>query len=182
MATYKLTLGGEEHELEVEEQDAGYRVKLDDTWYELGLERMGDSARYSLLLDKNPTDVFAEEGPNSRHQARRLLLGHAREAPEEGAGQQRPQASQRQQEPHRPEHAAPAPAAVEGADHRRGAHPVGQHQRAGRGIRGAARDAYHREVVEIQGVGQLADVGGPVREPAGGLAVLTACRCPSGQC
>ena len=67
MATYTLTLGSEEHELEVEEQDSGYRVKLGDTWYQLELERMGDSARYSLLLDKHPTDVFAEEGPNSYH-------------------------------------------------------------------------------------------------------------------
>jgi biotin carboxyl carrier protein len=67
MATYTLTLGSEEHELEVEEQDGGYRVKLGDTWYNLELERMGDSARYSLLLDKHPTDVFAEEGPNSYH-------------------------------------------------------------------------------------------------------------------
>ena len=67
MATYKLTLGGEEHELEVEEQDGGYRVKLGDTWYQLELERIGDSARYSLLLDRKPSDVFAEEGPNSYH-------------------------------------------------------------------------------------------------------------------
>ena len=42
MATYKLTLGSEEHELEVEEQDVGYRVKLDDTWYQLELDRMGE--------------------------------------------------------------------------------------------------------------------------------------------
>lgn len=67
MATYKLTLGSEEHELEVEEQDIGYRVKLGDTWYQLELDRMGDSARYSLLLDRKPSDVFAEEGPNSYH-------------------------------------------------------------------------------------------------------------------
>ncbi|MCH7698947.1 MAG: hypothetical protein IH865_08430 [Chloroflexi bacterium] len=67
MATYKLTLGGEEHELEVEEQDGSFIVKLDGESYPIELERMGESARYSLLLDKKPYDVFAEEGPNAVH-------------------------------------------------------------------------------------------------------------------
>ncbi len=67
MATYKLTLGGEEHELEVEEQDGSFIVKLDGESYPIELERMGESARYSLLVDHKPYDVFAEEGPNAVH-------------------------------------------------------------------------------------------------------------------
>ena len=67
MATFKLTLGDEEHELEVEEQDGSFFVTLDGKSYAIELERMGDSARYSLLLDKKPYDIFAEEGPNSYH-------------------------------------------------------------------------------------------------------------------
>lgn len=67
MANYKLSLGGAEHELEVEEQDGTYIVTLDGTQYELDLGRMGETAHYSLLLDNKPYDLFAEEGPNSVH-------------------------------------------------------------------------------------------------------------------
>lgn len=64
MATYTLKIGAEEYELEVEEEDGSYRVKLGDTWAPLSVDRMGDSARYSILIDKKPYDVFAEERPN----------------------------------------------------------------------------------------------------------------------
>lgn len=67
MATYKLTLGDDEREIEVDEHDGTYTVTLDGQEYALELERMGESARYSLLLDKKPYDVFAEEGPNAVH-------------------------------------------------------------------------------------------------------------------
>ena len=74
MATYTLTLGGKEHDLEVEEQDGSFIVTLDGESYPLELERMGDTARYSLLLDKKPYDIFAEEGPNSY----RIVIGSRR--------------------------------------------------------------------------------------------------------
>jgi biotin carboxyl carrier protein len=67
MATYKLTLNDEERELEVEEHDGSFRVQLDGTWYPLEMERVGETARYSVLLDKRPIDVFAEETPNGYH-------------------------------------------------------------------------------------------------------------------
>jgi len=67
MATYKLRLNDQEHELEVEEHEGHFRVKLDDTWYPLELQRFGDSARYSLLLENRPYDVFAVEGPQGFH-------------------------------------------------------------------------------------------------------------------
>ena len=67
MATYKLRLNEQEHELEVEELDGHFRVRLGDTWYPLELERVGDSARYSLLLENRPYDVFAVEGPQGYH-------------------------------------------------------------------------------------------------------------------
>ena len=59
---YRLKLGDEEHELEVEEHEGHFRVRLGDTWHPVELERLGDSARYSLLLDQHPYDVFAEAG------------------------------------------------------------------------------------------------------------------------
>jgi acetyl/propionyl-CoA carboxylase alpha subunit len=67
MATYRLTLGNQEHELEVEEHDGQYRVRLGDTWYPIELERVGDTARYSILLNQRPYDVFAEESPHGYH-------------------------------------------------------------------------------------------------------------------
>ena len=67
MASYRLKLGDEEHELEVEEHDGHFRVRLGDKWHPVELERIGDSARYSLLLDQHPYDVFAEEGAHGFH-------------------------------------------------------------------------------------------------------------------
>lgn len=67
MATYRLKLGDQEHELEVEEHDGHFRVRLEDQWHPLELERIGDTARYSMLLDRRPFDLFAEEGPHGYH-------------------------------------------------------------------------------------------------------------------
>jgi len=66
-STYRLTLEGQEHELEVEEQEGSFRVRLGDRWYPMELVRLGETARYSLLLDHHPYDVFAEEGPQGYH-------------------------------------------------------------------------------------------------------------------
>lgn len=67
MATYHLRLNDQEHELEVEEHDGRFRVRLGDDWYPLDLERVGEGARYSLLLNHRPYDVFAEERPHGYH-------------------------------------------------------------------------------------------------------------------
>ncbi len=64
---YRLKLGDQEHELEVEEHDGHFRVRLGDTWHPVELERVGEGARYSLLLERRPYDVFAEEGPHGYH-------------------------------------------------------------------------------------------------------------------
>lgn len=66
-STYELKLGDQTHELEVEERDGSFRVRLGDEWYPLELGRIGDTARYSLLLNHRPYDVFAEEGPHGYH-------------------------------------------------------------------------------------------------------------------
>ena len=67
MATYQLTLNDQPPELEVEESDGRFRVRLGDVWYPIELQRVGDSARYSVLLDRRPYDVFAEESPHGYH-------------------------------------------------------------------------------------------------------------------
>lgn len=66
-ATYQLRLGDQEHELEVEEHDGRFRVRLGNRWHPVELQRVGDTARYSLLLDRRPYDVFAEESPHGYH-------------------------------------------------------------------------------------------------------------------
>jgi biotin carboxyl carrier protein len=67
VAIYTLKLNEQDHELEVEEHEGQFRVRLGDEWHPVELERVGESARYSLLLDHHPYDVFAEEGPHGYH-------------------------------------------------------------------------------------------------------------------
>jgi biotin carboxyl carrier protein len=69
LASYKLRVNDQDYELEVEEHDSSYRVRFgeDEEWHELDLVRVGDSARYSLLLEHKPHDVFAVESPQGFH-------------------------------------------------------------------------------------------------------------------
>jgi len=64
---YQLRLGDREHELEVEEGGEAYRVRLDGVWHPVHLQRIGETAHYSLILDDRPYDFFAEEGPHGYH-------------------------------------------------------------------------------------------------------------------
>lgn len=67
-AKYRLKLGNDDHEIEVEPDGAGsYRVKLGDASSIVGLKRINDSARYSLIVDNTTYDVFAEESPHAFH-------------------------------------------------------------------------------------------------------------------
>ena len=51
-AKYRLRLGNDQHEVEVEPDHAGgYRVKVGDKTSSVSLERINDSARYSLIVD-----------------------------------------------------------------------------------------------------------------------------------
>jgi biotin carboxyl carrier protein len=65
--TYRLTLGDYEHELEVAESGGHFRVRMGDAWHPVELERVGETARYSVLIDHRPCDVFAEEGAHGYH-------------------------------------------------------------------------------------------------------------------
>jgi acetyl-CoA/propionyl-CoA carboxylase biotin carboxyl carrier protein len=67
-AKYRLKLGTEDHEIEVEPDGAGgFRVKLGEDVAQVNLRRIDDTARYSLIVDHKPYDVFAEEGPTGFH-------------------------------------------------------------------------------------------------------------------
>lgn len=67
-AKYRLRLGDEQHEIEVEPASGGgWRVKIGDTIRTISLERINEGARYSAIVDGRPCDVFAEEGPTDYH-------------------------------------------------------------------------------------------------------------------
>ncbi len=67
-AKYRLRLGDDVREIEVEPDRAGgYRVTIDGVTSSVSLERINDSARYSIIIDGAPCEVFAEEGPTNYH-------------------------------------------------------------------------------------------------------------------
>ncbi|MBI5287771.1 MAG: biotin/lipoyl-binding protein [Chloroflexi bacterium] len=67
-AKYRLRLGDEQHEIEVEPDHAGgWRVTAGDVTRTVSLTRIGDGARYSVIVDGRPYDIFAEEGPTDYH-------------------------------------------------------------------------------------------------------------------
>ena len=65
---YRLRLGDADHEVEVEPRDRdGYAITDGGRTQTISLERIGDSARYSVIVDGRPYDVFAEETPLGFH-------------------------------------------------------------------------------------------------------------------
>jgi acetyl/propionyl-CoA carboxylase alpha subunit len=78
-AKYRLKLGSDDCEVEVEPDSAGgYRVTNGDTTSRVNVQRINDSARYSVIIDGRPHDVFAEENPTGFHiiiRGRRIDVG-----------------------------------------------------------------------------------------------------------
>ena len=69
---YQLRLGDRAVEVEVEEDEGGaFLLNLDGSSIPVSLERIGESARYSLIVDNRPYDIFAEETPHGYH----ILIG-----------------------------------------------------------------------------------------------------------
>lgn len=67
-AKYRLRLGDGDYELLVEANASGtYRVTLDERTASISVQRINESARYSLIVDDRPYDVFAEERPAGFH-------------------------------------------------------------------------------------------------------------------
>ncbi len=58
---YRMRLGDELKEVEIEEGPRGIRVRINDQWHTVSLEQIGDSALYSLIVDDRPYEFFAEE-------------------------------------------------------------------------------------------------------------------------
>ncbi len=69
---YQLKLGDREVEVEVEENEGGaFLLSLDGVTTPASLERIGESAHYSLIVGNRPHDIFAEETP----QGYRIVIG-----------------------------------------------------------------------------------------------------------
>ena len=65
---YRLRLGDADREIEVSATDDGsFDVTVDGVTQSVSLERINESARYSLIVDGKPYDVFAEETPLGFH-------------------------------------------------------------------------------------------------------------------
>ncbi len=75
MATkYRLRLRDSDQEVEVSPNDDGqFVVTAGDHTATVSLVRINDSARYSLIVDNKPYDVFAEETPTGFH----IVIGDA---------------------------------------------------------------------------------------------------------
>jgi biotin carboxyl carrier protein len=65
---YQLRLGDRQVEVEVEEDEGGtFILSVNGVRFPVSLERIGESARYSLIVDNRPYDIFAEETPHGYH-------------------------------------------------------------------------------------------------------------------
>jgi biotin carboxyl carrier protein len=56
-----MRLGDSLTEVEVEEGPEGMRVRINNEWHSISLERIGRSALFSLIVDDRPYEFFAEE-------------------------------------------------------------------------------------------------------------------------
>ena len=71
---YQLRLGDREFDVEVEEKEGGaFQVKLNSVPFPVSLERLGESARYSIIVRNRPYDFFAEE---TLHGYRIVIASH----------------------------------------------------------------------------------------------------------
>ncbi|HEX5478582.1 MAG TPA: biotin/lipoyl-containing protein [Dehalococcoidia bacterium] len=65
---YRLRVGDSDHEVEVEPDSNGdFEITVGDTTHRVNLQRINESARYSLIVDGRPYDIFAEETPMGFH-------------------------------------------------------------------------------------------------------------------
>jgi biotin carboxyl carrier protein len=64
---YRLKLGDREIEVEVEEEEGAFYLRLNGVSVPASLERIGESAHYSIIIDNRPYDFFAEETPHGYH-------------------------------------------------------------------------------------------------------------------
>lgn len=64
---YRLRLGDREIEVEVEEEEGVFSLSLNGVSVPASLERIGESAHYSIIVGNRPYDFFAEETPHGYH-------------------------------------------------------------------------------------------------------------------
>jgi biotin carboxyl carrier protein len=57
--TYHLQIGDTTREAEVQYTDEGLQVKLDDTWYNVQVERIGEGEFFSLIIDGQSWEASA---------------------------------------------------------------------------------------------------------------------------
>jgi len=70
--TLNLSLNGRHVEMEVEPDGARFRVRLDDRWHSVELERTNQTGLYSVLIGGRSWEIFARE----RQGGLELLVGN----------------------------------------------------------------------------------------------------------
>ena len=60
-AKHRLKLEGGDFDVEIEERQDYVAARIGDVWRDIRLERIGDSAEFSLIVDGRPFQLFAEE-------------------------------------------------------------------------------------------------------------------------
>lgn len=58
---YIVRLGDEIKEIEVEDGLAGSKVRIDGEWHDVRMEQIGNSPLFTLVIDNEPSEIFAEE-------------------------------------------------------------------------------------------------------------------------
>ncbi len=58
---YIVRLGDEIKEIEVEDGPSGSKVRIDGEWHDVRMEQIGNSSLFTLVIDNEPTEIFAEE-------------------------------------------------------------------------------------------------------------------------
>ena len=96
---YQLRLGHREAQVEVEEKEGGvFHLKLNGVSFPVSLERISESAHYSIIVGNRPYDFFAEETPHGYH----IIIGSHTYAVTMAPGRVPPTAPSRPEAPELP--------------------------------------------------------------------------------
>jgi biotin carboxyl carrier protein len=63
-AKYRLKLGDQETQVEIEEHAGGVRARINGVWHEASIDHIGNSAQYAFIFNGRPLQLFAEERPH----------------------------------------------------------------------------------------------------------------------
>lgn len=57
---YHITVAGEEYDVELQPEGADYKIRVNEDWYDIGVERMGRGEAFMLILNGHTHRVLGE--------------------------------------------------------------------------------------------------------------------------